>query len=88
MQKNKKINPLGLKHLPILKRDILRQALLWQLDRFIFYEAAVDLLWGNDEDGGPLGAYIVIHQYVLQLRREGCQIEIWKGVGLRMRSKK
>ena len=79
--------PLKVRYLPWKNRYILRQALLWQLDRFVPYEAAKDLLWGNDPDGGPLYADNIIHVLVMQLRREGCVIEIWYGVGLRMRSK-
>ena len=68
------------------KKGILRQALLWQLDRFIPYEAVVDLLWGDRNDGGPLWALNNIHILVMKLRREGYVIEIWYGIGRRMRS--
>ena len=86
MQKNQKLNHRGSRHLPVKKKGILRQALLWQLDRFISYEAVEDLLWGDSDDGGPLYALNIIHILVMELRREGCVLEIWYGVGLRMRS--
>lgn len=86
MEKNQKLNPLGVKHLPVRKADILRQALLWQCDRFVPYPAVIDLLWGDQADGGPLYAIPIIHQYVLKLRQEGHVIETWWGIGIRMRS--
>jgi len=79
--------PLKVHKLPIIDRYVLRQALLWQLDRLVPYKAIEDLLWGNDPEGGPLGARSVIGQWVLQLRKEGCIIEVWNNVGLVMRSK-
>ena len=78
-------NPLGLTKIVKRKKDILRQALLWQLDRFIPYYAMADLLWGLDRDGGPLRTTNVIHQYVMYLRRDGYKIECWHGVGMRMK---
>lgn len=88
MEKNQKLNHLGVRHLPVRKADILRQALLWQLDRFIFYGALIELLWGDDPEGGPLSARNSIHQYVLKLRQKGYVIEIWWGLGIRMRERK
>ena len=86
MEKDQKLNHLGVKHLPVRKKDILRQALLWQLDRFVPYGAIEDLLWGDRDDGGPLYTHNLICIYVMGLRQEGCVIETWSGVGLRMRS--
>ena len=86
MEKNRKLNHLGVRHLPVKKGDVLRQALLWQLDRFVPYEAIEDLLWGDREDGGPLCTHNIIHILVMHLRRKGDVIEIWYGLGLRMRS--
>ena len=87
MEKNQKLNHLGVRHFPVKKGDILRQALLWQLDRFVPYEAIEDLLWGDREDGGPLCVSGVMHQMVLKLRRKGHTIETWSGIGIRMRSR-
>lgn len=56
-------------------KEILCQALFWQLGRFVSYEALEDLLWGNDPDGGPLNTHNIINQYVLFLRDEGNIIE-------------
>ncbi len=68
-------------------KDILCQALFWQLGRFVPYEAIEDLLWGDDEDGGPLCAHNIINQYVLALRNEGNVIENWPRRGLVMISR-
>ena len=86
MEKNRKLNHLGVRHLPVKKRDILRQALLWQLGHFIPYRAIEDLLWGDCEDGGPFRTRTLIHILVMELRRKGDVIETWNGLGLRMRS--
>ena len=86
MEKHQKLNHLGVRHLPVRKQEILQQALLWQLDRFVPYEAVKDLFWGDREDGGPLSTHNIIHILVLHLRQEGDVIETWSGIGLRMRS--
>ncbi len=67
------------------KIGILRQALLWQLERFIPWEAIEDLLWGMDESGGPYNIRGNIHVYILHLRKRGYNIEIWNKVGVRMK---
>ena len=63
---------------------MLRQALLWQLGRFVTREALEDVLWGHREDGGPMDAKHIIRHYVYLLRKEGVVIETRRGVGLRM----
>ena len=68
--------------------DVLRQALLWQLDRFVPYEALIDVLWGGRPDGGPLYARGGIRRHVHFLRKRGDVIENWHGVGVRMREKR
>ena len=78
--------PFRVCKLPSTHPQILYQALLWQLDRFIPYDAAIDLLWGNDPDGGPLHAKNVLAIIVHRLRKQGYKIETWSGVGLRMKS--
>ncbi len=78
--------PLRVRKLPTTHPRILLQALLWQLDRFIPYDAIIDLLWGDDPDGGPLNAQNVIAVMVHRLRQQGHKIETWHGIGLRMRS--
>lgn len=67
------------------KIEILRQTLLWQQGRFVPYEALIDVLWGDDEDGGPMDARHCIREYVYGLRGIGENIETWPWVGLRMR---
>ena len=66
-------------------REKLRQALLWQLGRFVPYDAIEDVIWGGNEDGGPLFSKQIIHRYAYQLRKQGHTIEAWTGVGLKMR---
>jgi len=65
-------------------KDILCQALYWQLGRFVPYEALEDVLWGWDENGGPLDARNIIKQYVFRLRNEGNEIECWGKRGVKM----
>ena len=77
--------PLKTRNLPTLSRYILLQALLWQLDRFVPYDAVIDVVWGNNPDGGPLYAKSVISIMVFRLRQEGHNIETWTGIGLRLR---
>ena len=68
------------------KKNRLRQALLWQLGRVVTYESLEDVLWGDDEDGGPLFARAILHKQVMLLRRDGISIENFHGKGMRMRS--
>ncbi len=68
--------------------EILHQVLLWQLDRFVPYEALVDVLWGEREDGGPLKVRWLVLRYIRILRKRGEVIETWWGVGARIREKK
>ena len=82
----RKGRPCGIRRLPTILKDVLRQALLWQLGHFVPYEAIEELLWGGDSEGGPLGAHFVILQLVYRLRQDGCVIETWRGIGVRMRS--
>ncbi len=78
--------PLKVDKLPTKHPQVLLQALLWQLDRFISYDAIVDLLWGNDPDGGPLCAKNIIAVTIHRLRQEGHKIETEHGFGIRLRS--
>lgn len=64
--------------------NILRQALFWHLGNWVRYEAIVDLLWGYRRDGGPLDTRSVIIQYLFRLRQRGCDLEVWRGVAVRM----
>ena len=68
------------------KPEMLRQALLWQQGRLVPYEAVIDVLWGADEDGGPLDARHCIREYVYGLRKNGLKIECWPCIGLKMRA--
>ena len=77
-------NPLRLTKIVKGKKDILRQALLWQLGKLVPYSGIIDLLWGLDEDGGPFQVTNSIHQYVIKLRKDGYEIECQTGVGMRM----
>lgn len=85
IKKSQPRNRLGVKHIYFKKKDVLRQALLWQLDRFVPYKAIEDLLWGHQEDGGPLYAHHVIAVMIHYLRKQGYNIETWSGIGVRMR---
>ena len=76
-------NPLGLTKIVKRKKDILRQALLWQLGKFITYREMVDLLWGLDKTGGPCDTTNIIHQHIMCLRKDGYEIECWRSVGMR-----
>ncbi|KKL74698.1 hypothetical protein LCGC14_2062310 [marine sediment metagenome] len=78
--------PFHVKNLPIKKTEILLQALLWQLDRFVPYDAIIELLWGDDPDGGPLYAKNIVAVMIHRLRKRGYNIETWAGIGVRMRS--
>ena len=73
------------KRLVDTKKGMLRQALLWQLERFVPWEALEDLLWGDDKDGGPYNTRGNIHIHIMRLRDEGYNIEVWNKVGVRMR---
>ena len=59
--------------------------LLWQLGRFVPYPAIEDVMWGGRENGGPLNSKQIIYELTHQLRKEGHSIEMWRGVGLKMR---
>ena len=69
---------------PTCGQEKLRQALLWQLGRFVPYEALKDVLWGGREDGGPLDAQHILRHYAYLLRKQGHSIETRHGVGLKM----
>ena len=69
------------------KVDLLRQTLLWQQERLVLYETVIDVLWGADEDGGPLDARHCVREYVYALRKNGEDIETWPWIGLKMRVK-
>ena len=58
-------------------KEILCQALYWQLGRFISYESLKEVLWGYTEDGGPLYSQKIINQYIFRLRNDGNVIETW-----------
>ncbi len=77
--------PLKIDKLPTKHPQVLLQALLWQLDRYISLEAAIDLLWGNDPDGGPLYAKNIVAVTIHRLRQEGHKIETCR-LGMRIRS--
>ncbi len=68
-----------------LTRFRLRQALMWHLDRWVHRDALVDVIWGDQEDGGPLMAYNVLAINIMRLRREGYVIESRWGHGWRLR---
>ncbi len=65
--------------------QVLRQALLWQLDRWVRYDDIAELLYGLDPDGGPLRMDKYIQLLVFRLRRQGNDIETWHRVGVRLR---
>lgn len=68
----------------LTKINALRQALLWHRGHVLPYRAIEDVMWGDDEDGGPLDIRNTIHVYVTRLRNEGYDIEAWYGRGLQL----
>lgn len=68
-----------------LARFRLRQALMWHLDRWVPYTHLIDVVWGNDPDGGPLMARGVLGIHIMNLRREGYRIESRHSYGWRLR---
>lgn len=63
----------------------LRQCLLWHRGRFVPYEVIRDVIWGGDEDGGPLGTRVLIRGYLWRLRKQGYEFEVKRGYGVKMK---
>lgn len=59
----------------------LRQLFLWRLGLLCPFAMIIDVMWGDDPDGGPLYATDTIWKYVYCLRKAGWDIDTWPGLG-------
>jgi len=59
----------------------LRQLFLWRLGLLCPFAMIIDVMWGDDPDGGPLYATDTIWKYVYCLRKTGWDIDTWHGLG-------
>ena len=61
---------------------------LAQSPGFVTYEELIDLLWGDDEDGGPDKANELIHKHMMNIRTIaaalGYRLDIRQGIGFAM----
>jgi hypothetical protein len=55
--------------------------LLINQGRIVSSDELAQYLWGDDPDGGPLGAAAVVNQYIMRLRRKGWEIDNVHGRG-------
>ena len=71
-----------------VSRSERRLLLLLFTSSFASHEMICDILWGDDEDGGPEYARRIIHIYKWRLnpvlRHLGLRIDIWYGQGMEL----
>jgi hypothetical protein len=73
-----------LRVLPEIRSD--RERFLWMLRSrpVLTHAEAIEALWGEDGNGGPLYAQHILAIYVARLRKAGHSIENCRGAGYRM----
>ena len=59
----------------------LRQLFLWNLGRLCHHDMIIDVLWGDDQNGGPLTIDNNISVYIHRLRNLGWDIQNLHGRG-------
>jgi hypothetical protein len=71
--------------LPQVRTDRERLLSLLRSRSLVTHADAIEALWGEDANGGPLYAQHILAIYVSRLRRAGYPIENYRGVGYRIR---
>lgn len=61
---------------------VLLQTLLWHRGYYVPYSVIVEVLWGDDPDGGPLQANSIIAILVTRLRKRGVPLETRYAFGI------
>jgi hypothetical protein len=74
-----------LRVLPQIRTDRERFLSVLRSRSFVSHADAIEALWGQNRNGGPLYAQNILAIYVSGLRRAGHSIENYRGIGYRIR---
>jgi DNA-binding response OmpR family regulator len=77
--------PAMLRVLPEIRSERERFLCMLRSRPVLTHADAIEALWGEDGNGGPLYAQHILAIYVSRLRRAGYLIENYQGFGYRLR---